>query len=287
MTPDNPLVAILQMLVESQKVQSDYMRQKRDGDREQRFKIHRNIPKITADGATGLLDEFDEFETAFTKTNPTGPKDWAMTLDDALEGTAKSWRDYIILTDPGKTLYKATLAPAAKDTDCTLYYRYIRGELFRRAGLDYENPGEETKKRWEGIRIPAQIKHQEDLDEQLEVIIRVYHQMARHGVIIPGHPPDERRLVMDLSTKVGRSTEFRTWFYGTEEWRSIATVRGWIDRAQRHRSLLARRKHERVMEAYEQPGGGIGRKQHGGCYNRRRDGRGHRSLERLDRRAVR
>ena len=64
--PDNPLVAILQLLTKNQKVQADYMRQKTDGDREQRFKIHRNIPKITAEGATSLLDEFDEFEIAFT-----------------------------------------------------------------------------------------------------------------------------------------------------------------------------------------------------------------------------
>ena len=63
-------MAILQILAENQKVQADYLRQKKDGNREQRFKIHRNIPKITAKGATSLLDEFDEFETAFTRTNP-------------------------------------------------------------------------------------------------------------------------------------------------------------------------------------------------------------------------
>ena len=135
MAQDNPLVAILQLLAENQKVQADYLRQKKDGNREQRFKIHRNIPKITAEGATSLLDEFDDFETAFTRTNPPESKDWAMTLDDALEGTAKAWRDYIILTEPGKTIYAATLMPNATNTDYITYYRYVRGELFSRAGL--------------------------------------------------------------------------------------------------------------------------------------------------------
>ena len=74
---------------EVQRQQAEYLRQRRDGDREARFKIHRSIPKITADGATSLLDEFDAFEAAFTRANPQTGKEWAMTLDDALEGEGK------------------------------------------------------------------------------------------------------------------------------------------------------------------------------------------------------
>jgi ERCC4-type nuclease len=76
-----------------QRQQADYLRQRRDGDREQRFKIHRNIPKITAEGAVSLLEEFDAFEETFGRTNPQSGKEWAMTLDDALEGQAKTWRN--------------------------------------------------------------------------------------------------------------------------------------------------------------------------------------------------
>ena len=68
----------------------DYLRQRKEGDREARFKITRNIPKITAEGMVNLLDEFDEFETTFARTNPQSAKEWAMTLDDALEGKAKA-----------------------------------------------------------------------------------------------------------------------------------------------------------------------------------------------------
>jgi hypothetical protein len=63
------------------------------------------------------------------------------------------------------------------------YYRYIRGDLFARAGLQYENPGESTKKRWGNIRIPGNLRFQEDLDEVLETVINVYYQLAKHGMI--------------------------------------------------------------------------------------------------------
>ena len=55
-----------------------------------------------------LLDEFDAFESAFTRANPQTGKEWATTLDDALEGKAKSWRDYCILNDPGRRIHEAT-----------------------------------------------------------------------------------------------------------------------------------------------------------------------------------
>ena len=85
-----------------QRQHADYLRQRRDGELEARFKIHRSIPKITAEGAVSLLDEFDAFKTTFARTNPQSAKDWAITLDDALEGKAKTWRDYCILCDPGR-----------------------------------------------------------------------------------------------------------------------------------------------------------------------------------------
>ena len=110
-----------------QRQQADYLRQRRDGDREQRFKIHRNIPKITAEGAVSLLEEFDAFEETFGRTNPQSGKEWAMTLDDALEGKAKTWRNYCILTDPGRGIHAATLLVGATSQDFMMYYRYIRG----------------------------------------------------------------------------------------------------------------------------------------------------------------
>jgi hypothetical protein len=57
-----------------QRQQVDYFRHRRDGDREARFKISRNIPKITSESGPAL-DELDAFEEAFAKANPQSMKD--------------------------------------------------------------------------------------------------------------------------------------------------------------------------------------------------------------------
>ena len=79
----------------------------------------------------------------------------------------------------------------------------------------------------------------------------MYHQLTKHGVVAPGYDQDEQRLVMDLGVKVERGTEFRTWFYGGDGHQDITTVRAWIDRAQKYRSLLAHRRKEAVLDVAE------------------------------------
>ena len=58
-------------------------------------------------------------------------------------------------------------------------------------------------------------------------------------------------MVIDLSNKMERGTEFRMWFYGKDGHQNIFTVRGWLDRAQKYRSLLAHRRKEQVLGAAE------------------------------------
>ena len=173
-----------------------------------------------------------------------------MTLDDALEGKAQAWRDFVILQEPGRRLHQATMVAGAIDDDYGNYYRYIRAELFKRANVHLEDPGEASRKRWENIRIPGNLRFQEDLDEVLETIIEVYTQLTKHGMILPDGE-DERRMVLDLSNKVEKGTDFRMWFYGTDGYQTIRTVRGWIDRAQKYRSLLAHRKKDSAFTAAE------------------------------------
>ena len=118
---DDRLLALLQTMGDIQRQQADYLRQRRDGEREACFKIHRSIPKTTAEGAAGLLDEVDAFEATFARTNPQSAKDWATTFDDALEGKAKSWRDCCILCDPGRRIHEATLVVGATANDYMNY----------------------------------------------------------------------------------------------------------------------------------------------------------------------
>jgi hypothetical protein len=56
---------------------------------------------------------------------------------------------------------------------------------------------------------------------------------------------------MDLGIKMERGTDFRTWFFGNDAHLEITTVREWIDRAQKYRSLLAHRKKEAVLGVAE------------------------------------
>ena len=65
---DLAIMALLTQLTNAQVQQINYYQQRRDGDREARFKIHRTIPKITADKPMTLIDEFDDFETVRANT---------------------------------------------------------------------------------------------------------------------------------------------------------------------------------------------------------------------------
>ena len=169
------------------------------------------IPKITAENANVFLVEIEDFEREYARSNPRSVRDWVVTLEDALAGRAKDWKSMVILTEPGKSLYGRTLVPGAQDRDFANYYRYIRAELFHLCGLQYEVPGEGTKKKWRAIRVPSKIQAKEDLTEVLDEITQVYQAMVRHGMVSAGYSADERNLVMDLAEKVERGTAFYIW----------------------------------------------------------------------------
>ena len=133
-----------------------------------------------------------------------------------------------------KLLYQATLVQGAPQEAFGAYYRYIRAELFQKCGLEHEQPGEASKKKWNAIRIPDRITHKEDLNGVIETIVQVYQILVRHGMIIPGNEHDERRLEVDLSEKVEHGTAFRMWFYGGDTLIDIRTVRQWLDRARKY-----------------------------------------------------
>jgi hypothetical protein len=77
---EDRILDVLEAISQTQRQQVDYFRYRRDGDRETRFKISRNIPKITSESGPVLMNELDAFEEAFAKSNPQSFKDWAMTL---------------------------------------------------------------------------------------------------------------------------------------------------------------------------------------------------------------
>ena len=112
---DPVLIALLDRVIQVQGGNQRYFDNRAVTDREARFRIRRDIPKISAENGDKLLLEFDEFEEVFARTDPRHAKDWAMTLDEALTGRAKVLRDHEILNPPGRDIYEATVPPNAPD----------------------------------------------------------------------------------------------------------------------------------------------------------------------------
>ena len=188
--------------------QDEYLNRRAEADREKRFNIGRTVVKISADTDVGFLDEIDEFEKTFARSNPRTSREWALALDEALTGRAKAWRDFAILDEPGRGIYKATLGQNVQANAYSEYYRFIRAELFARCNLEEEHPGEGSLRCWENFRMPERIQHKEDLEGALETTILLYQQLVRHRMIVPGNLLDEQKLVIDLKRKVRAGTAF-------------------------------------------------------------------------------
>ena len=106
--------------------QDEYLRRRQDAERDSRFRIQRIIPKVSAENGQKLLEDIMAFEEAFLKTNPSTSKEWALAFDEALVDRAKHWRDFIILTDPGRNFYERMVRVNGTEDDHANYYRYIR-----------------------------------------------------------------------------------------------------------------------------------------------------------------
>ena len=114
------------------------------------------IPKIAGEDPASLLRKYDEFQEAFQKTFPSAPRDWCVAIEESLLGKAKAWKDYAALKPPGSDLYRQAIMPDCPDNVAEEYYRFVRAALFNRAGLQYENPGEISKKDWEQMVVPKE-----------------------------------------------------------------------------------------------------------------------------------
>ena len=118
-----------------------------------------------------------------------------MALEEALEGKAREWRDYVIFTNLGLHFCRCVQAERPTDRDYMTYYRYLRGELFARCGLQYGNPGEHTKKQWAEYSIPEMLSSQEDMDKVIREVTQFYHLLHKHGLIDAGNPAHEQALL--------------------------------------------------------------------------------------------
>ena len=75
----------------------------------------------------------------------------------------------------------AAMEPNARDASWADLYRYMRGELLKRAGVQYEEPGEMAREQWEKLMFPEAVRHYEDVDEVLDRIILSHTRMYKTG----------------------------------------------------------------------------------------------------------
>ena len=167
-------------------------------------------------------------------------------LEDALTGSALQWKNYIILTNPGKFYYQNIRKKDATDEEYKDYYRFIRAELMTRAGVHLTNPGEHVKREWSDLTIPGDANYKDEIDAAIDKVVYAYIRLVRHGVHVASVQKDEEKLVQDLSEKVIKGTKMRMWMYEQYGLPQLTDVRDWLQRANEYGNTMRVRRKERV-----------------------------------------
>ena len=109
-------------------------------------------------------------------------------------------------------MYLLAMDPGAGDGLWADLYRCMRGELLKRVGVQYEEPGEAARDYWETLAFPQATRHYEDVDEALSRIISGHTRMYKTGNFREGDPDSVRRELQDLRRKVPRGGRLREFF---------------------------------------------------------------------------
>ena len=118
-------------------------------------------------------------------------------------------------------------------------YRYMRGELLKRAGVQYEEPGEMAREHWEKLIFPEAVRHYEDVDEVLDRIILSHTRMYKTGNFRENDPDSVRRELQDLRRKVPKGSRLRE-FFAVKDYEPTS-FRQWVELVQQFASTLGRR----------------------------------------------
>ena len=133
-----------------------------------KLKVTPTLVNITAKNAEVLIEELDRFETQMSMQ---GVKTWkqfdrlfatAITDDKVLK-----WLEGRFQTEPGATFRRNAYVPQAHDYNWAVMYRFARGVLAERVGLQWETPGERITKVWESIMFPDKATY-EGIDAVLD-----------------------------------------------------------------------------------------------------------------------
>ncbi|MCP4245204.1 MAG: hypothetical protein GY772_32105, partial [bacterium] len=184
-----------------------------DRDLMTRLKLDQKLKPITGETDYGLLEEILEFELQMERLQVTTFREWYQCFDRALEGKAWNWSEEQLLFGMGQTLYHEAQRHEDNDGCWQRLYYFMRSQLLRRVGVQYEAPGHQARLQWEKVRFSESIRSYEDVDEVLERILVARKRMVLTGQMVFGRQDMEKRELQDLDRKVPKGTQLRLFLY--------------------------------------------------------------------------
>ncbi|MCP4242379.1 MAG: hypothetical protein GY772_17630, partial [bacterium] len=185
-----------------------------------------------------------EFELQMERMQVTTFREWYQCFDRALDGKARNWVEEQLLAGIGQNLFLEAQRNEQVDGCWQNLYYFMRSQLLRRVGVQYEAPGQIARQQWEKVRFSESLRTYEDIDEVLEKILVARKRMVLTGQMVIGRPETERRELQDLDKKVPKGTNLRLFIYtiaGPPE-----SFRQWFERCQRYAAGLPRRGNPEV-----------------------------------------
>ncbi|MCP4242818.1 MAG: hypothetical protein GY772_19875 [bacterium] len=232
---------LLRSVVDVQRIMAESQQKRTDRELLTRLKVDQKLKPITGETDYGLLEEILEFELQMERMQVTTFREWYQCFDRALEGKARNWSEEQLLFGPGQLYFLEAQRNEHIDGYWQRLYYFMRSQLLRRVGVQYEAPGVHARQQWEKVRFPESVRTCEDVDEVLERILVTRKRMVLTGQMIFGRVEMERRELQDLERKVPKGSQLRLFIYtiaGAPE-----SFRQWFERCQRYASGLPRRGH--------------------------------------------
>jgi hypothetical protein len=226
--------------------------QKDQWDGDTRLQIKQTIRKITATDSETLWQQFEDLERQLLQNNIRGFKAWYRYLELAIDEDARRWIESSNTREPGRQHVRAALAPGATDDDWKAVYRHARTELFRRAGLIVEPPGENAQRTWDAVVFPKNPSFA-DITKVLRKLSEARLMMVRCRKFDDSSEALEREMY-DLKKKIPLGSPLRLHLYGHGF--EPPDFDRFLDSVQRYQFALERGKHEPGRLGDE--GGGTG-----------------------------
>ena len=200
--PLDLLGSLLERLVAAQEASSRVSAVKGEREMDGRLKLDQRLASIGGEDEVVLVDELEAFEKQMSRANVTTWKQWYRYFEQAVVGRARAWAEEQLAAGQARLLYLGAMEPGALDSAWATLYRFMRGELLKRVGVQYEEPGEMAREQWERLAFSDVVRHYEDIDEVLDKIIMSHTRMYKTGNFQEGDVDSQRREMQDLRRKV-------------------------------------------------------------------------------------